>query len=87
MRQALRKAWFIALFAVFAHAYHSNSNSTSSSPSSPLHGEYSLACSACELFVREVARELSRLSPKLRASRVVENDANGEEREIMYEVR
>ena len=86
MKQPLLKAWFVALLAVAAHISFSAPDSSSLS-SSPLHSEYSLACSACELIVRDVARELSRLSPDVRSSRVVDIDANGEERDMFYEVR
>jgi hypothetical protein len=86
MKQPLLKAWFVALLAVAAHISFSAPDSSSFS-SSPLHSEYSLACSACELIVRDVARELSRLSPDVRSSRVVDIDTNGEERDVFYEVR
>jgi adenosine deaminase len=86
MKQPLLKAWFVALLAVATHISFSTPDSSSFS-SSPLHSEYSLACSACELIVRDVARELSRLSPDVRSSRVVDIDANGGEREAFYEVR
>lgn len=85
MQNPLVIAWFVALFAVVAHLFAHSTSSTP--PSTPLHAEYALGCSTCELVVRETARERARLGFPRRLAVVLELDDDGVERDVHHQVR